>query len=169
MTAKTYLVTKTLETRYPILFYRSKQPRYVIFQHCRCVYHNGKSTDYVPVDIQVHADWIERDFYEDHFAGFANTNLTKYKKWQVISPKETFKIWFTDMKGEKIKTFEDYQDPYTPESPDPPPYSYIDKDGNTQYFNPSLQPKDPVTHPIHDPPDTDKYISSFLLELLLIY
>jgi hypothetical protein len=54
-------------------------------------------------DIQVHADWVERDAFLDSFICFGNTQLTKYKKWKVQSPKQTFKIWFSDMQGKKLR------------------------------------------------------------------
>jgi hypothetical protein len=137
MSQKTYLITNTTNTTFPHEFYMSRNPRYILFQNCRCVYRNSTGNDYVTSDIQVHADWIERDAYLNHFAGFANTILTKYKKWQVRIPRQSFNIWFTDMNGKKIPVLSD-----------------MELVNGT--FGQLVEP---------DPP----YISSFVLELLLIY
>jgi hypothetical protein len=102
-TTKTYLVTNTIETRFPIEFVSSKNRKWIVLQHCRCVYKNLFNNTYLTGDIRVHCDFIERNRYLDSFACFSNTQLTKYKKREVISPKQTFKIWFTDMNGDPIK------------------------------------------------------------------
>jgi hypothetical protein len=106
---KTYLATNTLVTDFPNDFRNSKNPKWVVFQNCRCVYMNDHMNEYITNDIRVHADWVERDRYLDSFVGFANTVHTKYKPWEVQHSKTNFKIWFTDMKGNKILTNEDYE------------------------------------------------------------
>jgi hypothetical protein len=50
----------------------------------------------------VHCDFIQRDAYLDSFCCFTNTQLTKYKKWQIYNPQQQFHIWFTDMHGKRI-------------------------------------------------------------------
>jgi hypothetical protein len=63
---------------------------------------NPYAKPYLVSDIQIHADWIERDEYLNQFVGFTNTQLTKYKKWQVRNPKHTFKVWFTTLEGDTM-------------------------------------------------------------------
>lgn len=53
-------------------------------------------------DVELHANFIERDNYLDSFVCFTNTILTKYKKYEVTKPKDSFKIWFTDLMGNLI-------------------------------------------------------------------
>ena len=53
-------------------------------------------------DIMLHCSFIERDNYLDSFVCFTNTILTKYKKYEITQPKDTFKVWFTDLMGNLI-------------------------------------------------------------------
>jgi hypothetical protein len=99
---KTYLVTNTLETRFPAEFVGSKNRKWIVLQHCRCVYNNLYNNNYLTGDIRVHCDFIERNHDVDYFACFGNTQLTEYKKWEVVSPRQSFKIWFSDMDGNPI-------------------------------------------------------------------
>jgi hypothetical protein len=94
---KTYLNTNTLETNFPNDFLSSTNAKFITVMNCRCIY-----LDYIVADVQLHADFIERDQYIDSFCIFVNTIMTKYKKYQVLRPRRTFKIWFTDMQGHDI-------------------------------------------------------------------
>jgi hypothetical protein len=105
---KTYFVTNQQLTKLPIEFISSKNPKYIVVQNCRCVYANDTGYEYLTADIQVHADFIERDQYLDSFVCFTNTIMTKYKKWEVKNPRQNMKVWFTDMEGNlmnNIKSF----------------------------------------------------------------
>jgi hypothetical protein len=94
---KTYMVINELKTRFPIDFLSSHNRRFVIVQNCRCLY-KGLMVG----DIELHADFIERDRYLNSFCCFTNTILTKYKKWEVVNPRQFLNLWFTDMKGADI-------------------------------------------------------------------
>ena len=63
----------------------------------RCVYNEGLAGD-----IELHASFIQRHDYRDSFVCYTNTILTKYKKYEVVRPRPTFKVWFTNMNGEKV-------------------------------------------------------------------
>ena len=106
---KTYFYTSTEETKLPDEFLVSKNVKYIHVLHCRCVYNEGLAGD-----IELHASFIQRhDYrdsasfiqrhdYRDSFVCYTNTILTKYKKYEVVRPKPTFKVWFTNMNGEKV-------------------------------------------------------------------
>jgi hypothetical protein len=179
---KTYYITNTLESRYPIEFRQSRDPKYVVFQNCRCVYNNPENRSYLVSDVQIHADWIERDKYLDSFAGFTNTILTKYKKWQIISPRETFTIWFTDMEGNSIpvitKAEEDaaalkaeqqkaYEEYVRSQNLNQPPTNALSIAHERLGFTAGTMARDTTEEEEDNQPKT--YISSFVLELLLIY
>jgi hypothetical protein len=94
---KTYFVTDQLVNKFPIEFTSSKNRKYIVVQHCRCIYN-----EYLTGDIQVHADFIQRNHYLDYFACFTNTIMTKYKKFEFIGSQPGFTIWFTNMSGEDM-------------------------------------------------------------------
>ena len=96
---KTYLHTNTLETKFPIDFIQSRKEKYIEVKWCRALYN-----DKLVGDIMVHADFVQRDGYLDNFICFTNTGESqKYiAKYNYIGTNQTFKVWFTDMKGNKI-------------------------------------------------------------------
>jgi hypothetical protein len=96
-------VTNTVETNFPVDFLMSYAAKYIVVQHCRVIFKNEEGEDYLVSDIMVHCDFIERDHYLDYFACFSNTLMTKYKKFQVINPRKSFKVWFTTMDGKAIE------------------------------------------------------------------
>ena len=97
MIQKTYFITDKLENRFPSQFVCSKNPRYIVVQHCKVLY-NGS----IASNIELHADFIKRDHYCDYFVMFCNeNNLAKYKKYEYTDNSPTFNIWFTKM-GETI-------------------------------------------------------------------
>jgi hypothetical protein len=100
---KTYYVTDKTINRFPHEWICTLTPKHLICQHCRCVFENQCGMQYLVYDVQVHADWVERDAYLDGFVCFANTQLTKYKKWEITRPKQTFRVWFSDMQGRKLR------------------------------------------------------------------
>lgn len=89
--------SKHYERKWPHEFVFSKNPKFVHVIHCRCLFSNA-----MVGDVMLHASFVERDNYLDSFICFTNTILTKYKKYEVTRPKETFKIWFTDLNGNLI-------------------------------------------------------------------
>jgi hypothetical protein len=127
---------------------------------------NASNNQYLVGDIQVHADFIERNHDLDYFACFTNTQLTKYKKWEVLSPRQTFKIWFTDMEGNPfpVKTKAEAE---VEQRRQEMRLAY-EKQMRGGVEAPETEPNESVT--IEDLiEDTKPYISSFVLELLLIY
>ena len=96
---KTYLHTNTLETKFPIDFIQSRKEKYIEVKWCRALYN-----DKLVGDIMVHADFVQRDGYLDNFICFTNTGESqKYiAKYNFIGTNQTFKVWFTDMKENKI-------------------------------------------------------------------
>ena len=94
---KTYFYTSTEETKLPDEFLVSKNVKFIHVLHCRCVYNEGLAGD-----IELHASFIQRHDFRDSFVCYTNTILTKYKKYEVVRPKPTFKVWFTNMNGEKV-------------------------------------------------------------------
>ena len=99
MTYKTYYHSNTETSRFPIDFLQSKNDKIIQVKWCRALY-NGKLVG----DILVHADFVQRDAYLDHFICFTNTSDSqKYiAKYNYIGNKPEFKVWFTDMSGNKI-------------------------------------------------------------------
>lgn len=107
--SKRYLVTKSLETNFPLDFITSKNKRWIVVQQCKALVEkdieiNGeiKKNAYLIGDIEMHASFIERDNDCDSFCLYTNEIRTKYKKYEITSRKRSFKIWFTDMAGNPV-------------------------------------------------------------------
>jgi hypothetical protein len=163
-TTKTYLVTNTLETKFPIDFICSRNRKWIVLQNCRCVYKNLYNNDYLTADVRVHCDFIERNHYLDSFACFTNTQLTKYKKWEIASPRQTFKVWFTDMDGNPIKVKTKAEEEV--EERKRQLQAFYEEEMRKRYGD---EPEAPQTF-IPEPEDNETvYISAFTLELMLIY
>ena len=89
--------SKVYERKFPHQFITSTNQKYIHVIHCRCLF-----ADALVGDVMLHCDFIERDNYLDSFVCFTNTILTKYKKYEVVRPKDKFKIWFTDCNNNLI-------------------------------------------------------------------
>ena len=100
MSYKTYLHTNTEITKFPIDFLQSLNEKTIEVKWCKALY-NGKLVG----DILVHASFVQRDAYLDHFICFTNTgDSQKYiSKYNYIGTKPEFKVWFTNMNGEEVK------------------------------------------------------------------
>ena len=96
---KTYFHTNTEVSKFPIDFLGSKNDKIIQVKWCRALY-NGKLVG----DILVHADFVQRDPYLDHFICFTNTSDSqKYiAKYNYVGTKPEFRVWFTDMSGNNI-------------------------------------------------------------------
>ena len=96
---KIYLHTSDLNTKFPHVFVASKNPRTIQVKWCRALY-NGKLVG----DIMVHADFVQRDYYLDHFICFTNTgDSQKYiAKYDYLGTTPDFNVWFTDIAGNSI-------------------------------------------------------------------
>ncbi len=90
-TRKTYLVANTTTVTLPSDFVCSRNQRYIEVRECKAIY-NGSLIG----DITIHADFVERDHYLDHFICFANDTRTKYKKYAYDGYRDSFTVWFKD-------------------------------------------------------------------------
>ena len=99
---KTYLCTNTLETAWPPEFINAKGKKWVVVRYCTATIGDDA---YMPYDMRLHADFIARDAYLDHFVDVINVidNGSKASKYEIPenSPK-TFKIWFTTLDGTPV-------------------------------------------------------------------
>ena len=96
---KRYLVTDSLNTKFPDWF-RSAKRRWVVVQTCRFVDNNGV----ILQDISLHSDFIHSDNYLDSFVFFTNQLRPKYKKYEQLQQHNSFKVWFKDMTGVLVPT-----------------------------------------------------------------
>lgn len=96
---KTYYITKSYENELPIDFVYSKNKRYIYFQYCLAV-----CNEYIDAETECHCDFIQRDKYEDSLVWYANlVPIDQNRKYEYIGTKRTFRVWFTDSKGNEIK------------------------------------------------------------------
>jgi hypothetical protein len=159
---KTYLVTNTLETRFPAEFYNSQNKKWIVMQHCRVTYNNINDEGYLVSDIMVHADFIERNHDLDYFACFSNTQLTKYKKWEVVTPRQSFRIWFTDMEGNPILVKTKAEEEVQKRKQDMLKKYEADMNVTAEVSQEEVATEEEEAAPV-------AYISSLVLELMLIY
>ena len=97
---KIYLHTSDLNTKFPHVFVASRNPRTIQVKWRRALY-NGKLVG----DIMVHADFVQRDYYLDHFICFTNTDGDSQKyiaKYNYVGTTPDFNVWFTDIAGNTI-------------------------------------------------------------------
>ena len=101
-TVKTYFVTRSLESTLPPEFVAARGKKFIVVRYC--VAEVGDD-GYMPYDLCLHADFIKRDDYLDHFVDVVNIidNGSKPSKYEYPEngPK-TFKIWFTMMDGTPV-------------------------------------------------------------------
>ena len=125
---KTYYVTDKFENKFPKDFIASRNKKYIIVQDCRCMM--GGS---MPANVELHASFIKRDAFCDHFVMFCNDNaLKKYKKYEYSSHDIGFKVWFTDLDGTEFKPNRIWvgEEGMLQECE---PYDVVDEDGNIVY------------------------------------
>ena len=93
---KIYLHTSDLNTKFLNVFVASRNPRTIQVKRCRALY-NGKLVG----DIMVHADFVQRDYYLDHFICLTNAeDSQKYiAKYNFVGTTPDFNVWFTDIAG----------------------------------------------------------------------
>lgn len=99
---KTYLCTNTLETNFPVEFTSARGPKYIIVRYC-CATIGDEG--YQPYDLCLHADFITRDAYLDHFVDIVNVIDNGAKPSKYLYPENApkkFKVWFTDLQMNKI-------------------------------------------------------------------
>ena len=98
-TTKTYFITRDYENTLPPEFVNSSNDRYISFQYCRATCQH-----YLDGETEVHCSFVPRDEYCDSLVWYANlTPPDDNRKYEIISRKNTFKVWFTDAEGKEIK------------------------------------------------------------------
>ena len=99
---KTYLVTNTLETNFPPEFVAATGKKYIVVRYCvATIGEDG----YQPYDLALHAYFITRDAYLDHFVDIVNVidNGSKPSKYEYPeNGKKSFRVWFTSLTGEPV-------------------------------------------------------------------
>ena len=97
---KTYFATDKMEDEFPPEFVNAVGKKYIVVRLCYATVDN-----YLVGDLMLHADWIKRDYYLDHFVNMVNVinngdKPDKYEYPECASRK--FKVWFTDLKGNVV-------------------------------------------------------------------
>ena len=97
---KTYFATNQLENEFPPEFVSARGKKYIVVRLCWATVDN-----YLVGDLMLHADWIKRDYYLDHFVNIVNVinNGDKPDKYELNDTHtRKFKVWFTDLKGNEV-------------------------------------------------------------------
>ena len=95
---KTYYWTDKIDNEFPPDFIASKNKRYIIVEQVKALYNNK-----LIGDVLLHADFIERDHYLDYACCFVNEQPNKdTAKYEYKGYRKNFKLWFSDMKGNKV-------------------------------------------------------------------
>ena len=98
---KTYFATNTLESTFPAEFTSSIGRKWIVVRGCVATINNG----FIVSDLCLHASFILRDAYLDHFVNFVNNidNGSKPDKYEYdVNAPKTFRVWFTDLEGNEI-------------------------------------------------------------------
>ena len=99
---KTYFITNTLESTFPVEFTNATGDKYIVVRYCVATIGDD---GYQPYDLCLHADFIVRDQYLDHFVDVVNVidNGSKPSKYLYpVNGKKTFRVWFTDINNNPI-------------------------------------------------------------------
>ena len=99
---KTYFITNTLESTFPVEFTSARGKKYIVVRYCAA---SIGDDGYMPYDLCLHADFICRDDYLDHFVDIVNVtdNGSKPSKYEYPeNGKKTFRVWFTDINNNPI-------------------------------------------------------------------
>ena len=97
---KTYFATDQFETELPPEFVNAIGRKFIEVRLCW-----GTVDNYLVGDLMLHADWIKRDYYLDHFVNIVNVinGGGHPDKYEVSDfPIKKIKIWFTDLKGNVV-------------------------------------------------------------------
>ena len=92
---KTYFLTDKCENKFPRAFVNSTNKRYIEVHPCYLTNKSCKPDEFEKGAIMC-ADFVQRDFYQDHMLMYCNQWRTKYKKYEYIGNSDTFRLWFTD-------------------------------------------------------------------------
>ena len=97
---KTYFATSQSENEFPPEFVNARGQKYIVVRLCWATVDN-----YLVGDLMLHADWIKRDAYLDHFVNIVNVinSADKPDKYEYpeCGPKN-FRLWFTDLKNNVV-------------------------------------------------------------------
>lgn len=98
-TTKTYFITRDYDNELPPEFVNLSNDRYISFQYCRAT-----CKHYLDGETEVHCSFVPRDEYCDSLVWYANlVPPDDNRKYEIISRKNTFRVWFTDAEGKEIK------------------------------------------------------------------
>lgn len=97
---KTYFCSDKFENDFPSDFINARGEKYIEVRLCYATVNN-----YLVGDLMLHSDFIIRDTYLDHFVNMVNVINNSGRPDKYAYPeigKKTFKIWFTDLKGNVV-------------------------------------------------------------------
>ena len=95
---KTYFWTNQFETKFPEQFKNSINKKWIVVEECKAQYKGALAGDVI-----LHADFICRDPYLDYACCFINEEANRdTAKYEYTGDRETFKLWFTDLKGVNV-------------------------------------------------------------------
>ena len=101
---KTYFATNQFESTFPVEFTNAIGKKWIVVRGCVATINNG----YIVSDLCLHASFIMRDAYLDHFVNFVNNidNGSLPDKYEYLEngPK-TFRVWFTSMETDENGNF----------------------------------------------------------------
>lgn len=95
---KTYFWTNQNENSFPPEFVASRNQKFIIVEECKATLR-----DVLVGDVILHADFINRDHYMDYACCFVNEVANRHSKYEYSNYKSTFKVWFTDLKGNAVE------------------------------------------------------------------
>ena len=82
----------------PPEFMASRNPKWIVIEECKATFKKQ-----LVGDVLLHADFIHRDFYQDHACCFVNEEANKdTAKYEYNSSKDTFQLWFSDLHGNLV-------------------------------------------------------------------
>jgi hypothetical protein len=96
---KRYFITDKLETKLPIEFIQSDNPRYISLIRCTFFYDHPNVEEEIeqfstPQFISLHSNIVNVQKDLDSFVMYCNQNNRKAKKYQQFGRLETLRIWF---------------------------------------------------------------------------
>ena len=95
---KTYFWVNQFENVFPPEFISSKNKKWIVVEECKAQYKGALAGDVI-----LHADFISRDPYLDYACCFINEEANRdTAKYEYTGDRETFKLWFTDLKGVNV-------------------------------------------------------------------
>jgi hypothetical protein len=100
------IIDGVLELYLPPDFLNSKNQKWIEVRNTKILIDNATVSD-----VKLHSTIVYENPWDDHFTCFCNEQAAKSKKFEWRATKPTIKVWFTDMKNNKL-----YPDDYTIET-----------------------------------------------------